>query len=50
MNAAHCRRPRGPAVLGQVELPAPDPVPGDVLNRVQEAGITRADGVSTACI
>lgn len=43
MDAVLARKPGGPEVLGLVEQPVPAPKAGEVLIRVQAAGINRAD-------
>ena len=43
MQAAHYDAPGGPEVLHLVELPMPQPGPGEVLVKVAFAGVNRPD-------
>jgi len=43
MIAIAIGRPGGPDVLRRIDLPVPEPEPGEVLIRVQAAGVNRPD-------
>ena len=43
MHAAVASEPGGPEVLGWVEVPTPEPGPGEVLIRVAASAVNRAD-------
>ena len=43
MRAVVCRTPGGPEVLEVVEVPDPEPLPGEVLVSVRASAVNRAD-------